>query len=277
MRRNFYDVIKNGNIDLSKEYARIYELFYDTPCYKSGYQEFTLNDLIESYFDVLSKDLVGRCISLDDFNDSYGYFFYPQLIDENIDTLVDFSEYVVNFIHALMDRTSLDLPMFSSTLHHIDSCMDDVGYKRSMKENIIIYVEAAPEALAVAEITEGILSYSVLEYNHHKMKGDLVNKKNILKNMADDIEAKRGILTSINKSFSSNLFQLLNKFIRHDNSENIYISGLTDEQIEHVYDEIYQMWLLAKMQLSYLGKKDKIQILINNINQKGSIKNTQKD
>ena len=87
------------------------------------------------------------------------------------------------------------------------------------------------------------------------------------------------------------MFQLLNKFIRHDNSENIYISGLTDEQIEHVYDEIYQMWLLAKMQLdeiyqmwllakmqlSYLGKKDKIQILINNINQKGSIKNTQKD
>ena len=277
MRRNFYDVIKNGNIDLSKEYARIYELFYDTLCYKTGYQELTLNDLVESYFDALSKDLVGRCISLDDFNDSYGYFFYPQLIDENIDTLVDISEYVVNFIHALMDGTSLDLPMFSSTLHHIDSCMDDVCYKRSMKENIIIYVEAAPEALAVAEITEGTLSYSVLEYNQHKMKGDLVNKKNILKNMADDIEAKRGILTSINKSFSSNLFQLLNKFIRHDDSENIYISGLTDEQIENVYDEIYQMWLLAKMQLSYLSKKDKIQILINNINQKGPIKNTQKD
>lgn len=56
MRRNFYDVIKNGNIDLSKEYARIYELFYDTLCYKTGYQELTLNDLVESYFDALSKD-----------------------------------------------------------------------------------------------------------------------------------------------------------------------------------------------------------------------------
>ena len=72
MRKNFYDVIKNGNIDLSKEYTRIYELFYETSCYKLGYRVLTLNDLVELYFDALSKDLVGRCISLDDFNDSYG-------------------------------------------------------------------------------------------------------------------------------------------------------------------------------------------------------------
>ena len=266
MRRNIYDVIKSGNIDLAKEYKRIYKLFYETPCYRSGYLAYTVKDLVELHFNALNKDLTGRCITIEDFNNSYGYSFYSQLMDGNIDTLVDISEYVVNLVNALKDGTSLDFPILSNILRHIDSCMNDVGYKACMKGKITIYVEAVPEALAVAEMTGETLSYSVLEYNHHKMKGDLVSKKNILKNMADDIETKRATLTNINRTFTSNLFQLLNKFIRHDNSENVYILKLTDDQIEDIYDEIYQMWLLAKMQLSYWREKDKIKTLIDSLN-----------
>ena len=85
------------------------------------------------------------------------------------------------------------------------------------------------------------LSYSILEYNHHRLKGDLVSKKNILKKMAENIELERRDLNSINRSFTSDLFQLLNKFIRHNSSDNIYISQMSDSELERAYDEIYQL------------------------------------
>ena len=72
--------------------------------------------------------------------------------------------------------------------------------------------------------------------------------------------------TNANKSFASDLFQLLNKFIRHNNSENRVISQTSDSELEAVYDEIYQMWLLAKMQLEHAKRKSTISELINKIN-----------
>ena len=48
--------------------------------------------------------------------------------------------------------------------------------------------------------------------------------------MAEDIEPQRKNLNNINKSYSSDLFQLLNKFIRHDTSKNEQIEKLTNNQ-----------------------------------------------
>ena len=57
-------------------------------------------------------------------------------------------------------------------------------------------------------------------------------KKDILKNMADSIEHERNALKGINSNFTSDLFQLFNKFIRHDNADNNYISSMSDSEIE---------------------------------------------
>ncbi len=73
-------------------------------------------------------------------------------------------------------------------------------------------------------------------------------------------------MNSINKNFTTDLFQLFNKFIRHNSSENQYISQMSNSELESVYDEIYQMWLLAKMQLEYAKMKSYIDDLINKIN-----------
>ena len=59
---------------------------------------------------------------------------------------------------------------------------------------------------------------------------------------------------------------MFNKFIRHNSSENQYISQMSNSELESVYDEIYQMWLLAKMQLEYAKMKSYIDDLINKIN-----------
>lgn len=84
--------------------------------------------------------------------------------------------------------------------------------------------------------------------------------------MADSIERERNALKSINSNFTSDLFQLFNKFIRHDNSDNKNISNMLDEELESIYDDMYQMWLLAKLELKQNERNKRIKDLIKNLN-----------
>lgn len=47
------------------------------------------------------------------------------------------------------------------------------------------------------------LSYKVLEYNHHSLKGNIEAKKEILIKMASILESYSGKLNEINKTFKS--------------------------------------------------------------------------
>ena len=261
--------MKSGNVDIQREYSRIYNLFYGVSIDSYYGQPVTLKDTVIKYFSMLNSDLIGRCLSLDDFNESYNYRFDPRPKDFSMETLIELSEYVVNFVRALM-MVAMHVPLDIQALHkvemHIESCMEDIGYKGVEREGIIIFVENNQAAISVSEIIEPELSYSVLEYNHYKLKGNLARKKDILKNLADSIEHERSALKSINSNFTSDLFQLLNKFIRHDNSDNDYISSMSDPEIEDVYDDIYQMCLLAKLQLEQADRNDKVRELIKKIN-----------
>ena len=131
-----------------------------------------------------------------------------------------------------------------------------------------ILVPRKPEAVAVAGIVDKEIAYSVLEYNHHSLNGDLGKKKAILKFMADDIEPQRKILNGINKTLSDNLFQMLQRFVRHNNEDNLFIMSLSKEDLETCYDDIYQMWLLAKLEIDNLERKKRVETIIKNINAK---------
>ena len=134
--------------------------------------------------------------------------------------------------------------------------------------SVNILIPRKQESLAVAEIVDEKLAYSVLEYNHHSLKGNLEKKKAILKLMADDIEPQRKILNGINKTLSDNLVQMLQKFVRHNNEDNPYIKRLSPDALESCYDDIYQMWLLAKLEIDNLERKKRVEIVLQNINQK---------
>ena len=267
LRKNIYEGLKSGKIDLKREYSRIFSIFYDRH-YDMGYGSMaSLEDIIEEKFRYLSPNLIGRCLSLDDFNDSYNYNFSSMPKNFSIDIILDLAEYVVNFVNALMmcQLGELNILELVNIKNHIDLCMDDIGYKAIEKEGIIIYLECSPAALSVAEITGDELSYSVLRYNHHTLKGNLTEKKMILKSMADDIENSRKVLKEINKSFTDKLFRMLNFFARHNNEDNEYLLNLNDEELESIYDDIYQIWLLAKLQLEYNCFKNRIETVLNSI------------
>lgn len=267
MRKNIYDILNTQAIDLKKEYSRIYELFYNT-FFEDGLDSFTIYDAINNYFLSFDKSLTKRCLSLNDFNEEFGFRFDEQPDSFDIDYLVSFAEYVTNFVFALVNTydNNFDNNELFKVIEHIEGCMEDIGYIQISKENIYIFVEKDPCAIAVAENVNDSLAYSVLQYNHFRLKGDLDSKVNILRAMALEIEVRRNDLKALNKQFTSDFFQLINKFIRHNNEKNDYIASLPSEELEAIYDDIYQMWLYANMMLSQYERKDRIADIIKMIN-----------
>lgn len=88
-----------------------------------------------------------------------------------------------------------------------------------------------------------------------------------MKFLADDIEPKRKTLNGINKTLADNLFQMLQKFVRHNNEDNHYIKGLSPDKLEACYDDIYQMWLLAKLEIDNLECKKRVEETLKQINE----------
>lgn len=76
------------------------------------------------------------------------------------------------------------------------------------QDGFVIYVEKSPAAFSVAENEEipKEISYKLISYNHHSMKGNLQEKKNIILKLAELLEAKRSELSIVDKDFSSDLF-----------------------------------------------------------------------
>lgn len=285
-RKNIYDVINSASFDIEKEYKRVYDLFYSETLIKWGYKDYSISQLAHVCFRDFDKRFRGRAISLTDFCSTYGYNFIPPasasgyFIKEEFDSLgylIKFIEYVYNVTHQLLLITlnpgnNVGIIAARKTCEYlfnfIADLVDGIGYSAIFHEGIYIFIETNPQAMSVAEIVDDKLSFKVIEYNHHRLKGDLSAKLAILKLAADDIEPQRKILNGINKTLADNLFQMFQKFIRHNNEDNEYIKKLSKSDLELCYDDVYQMWLLAKLEIDNLERKKRVEFVLHNINAK---------
>jgi hypothetical protein len=59
---------------------------------------------------------------------------------------------------------------------------------------------------------------------------------------------------------------MLQKFVRHNNESNPFIKGLALKELEKCYDDIYQMWLLAKLEIDNLERKKRVETVLQQIN-----------
>lgn len=271
MRRSIYDIINDSGVDLNVEYRRLYSFFYLWEHCIDDWNDLnlTLYQCVDKYFDIIHKSLKKRCICLEDFNDTFGYHFVlnPESID--LEELVRFVEYTINFSVGLLCCRNCEVVKVSEKYINLcKECMEVLSFQYVLKDDIVIFVEANPDSVAVAEITGEELSCSVMEYNHHRLKGDIASKKSILKMMYDDIEPNQRELEAVNRTLKSDLFQLMNKFIRHNNSDNKFIQTLNNNQLEAIYDEIYQLWLLAKLELDNVERNKRVKELLNAVNSK---------
>ncbi len=262
MRKNFAEILKSAKIDIKKEYEKLYEMLYDQDL-DNGYGPKT------SLYDEYNENFIhmwfrGTSLSLEDFDDEYGFDFdkYPPNFD--IEYLIRFCEYFYNLSTAYMGVPNL-LDRYNVTLitQQIYRVIEKIGYMPAEQDGFTIFVEKSIPAIAVSEIVPNELSYKVISYNHHSMKGNLENKKETLLKLANLLEGKRKQLKSINSSLEDDLFYSFNNLnLRHNNKDISYkekykkhIADMSNTELENWYDEIYQMCLLAFLEIEQIARK----------------------
>lgn len=263
-RKNFAEVLKNGKINYQDEYERLYVLFYgDT---EGVPLQRTIRKCCEEFF--LKYPFRGTCLTLDDFDETYGFDFecYPNQIF--LEDLINFCEYTYNLVKYL-DEYVLNLKsgesMISLLMHQVSMIVEKIGYMSSEDDGVTIFVPKVSEAIAVSEIIEGELSYKIIEYNHHLMHGDLSKKKQILLLLASQLESRREEMKRVDKNLTDNIFFMFNNFeLRHNNKDpqskyyKEYVAKMPASRLEELYDDTYQMCLLAFLEMDNVERSKRI-------------------
>ena len=269
-RANMYDIIKGRKFDVVKEYARIWNLFNTADIV--GPRATSLSSYINACLQFFPDSFKGRALTLEDFNNTYGFRFPNpnELVTE--DELISYCEYVITLCNYLWKYAVIHLDDEAEYLKEdlyntVESCMDELGLISVNKDEITIFVDKDPAVITVAELVDETLMFDVKAFIHKQTKGDLEKKKTILKYLADEIEPKRKILNANNqKGLADLLFQMFQKFVRHNNDDNEYISNMSLEELEECYYDIYQLWLLAKLEIDNIERKQRTKKLLGEIN-----------
>ena len=267
-RRNFAQILEEANIDIRREYDRLYGSFFLQKTFDGMGNSLSLYEYCQMNF--INIPFRGTCLTLDDFDDVYNIHFEKVPNNFDLNYLLLFCEYTYNFLIYLNPINSFGNFGGNSPsqiyLQQVYKVIEEIGYMYSVNENgITIFVPKSQEAISVSEIIEPEISYKVIEYNHYSLQGNIEGKKAILLMIADKIEAKRAELRNINRTMETNIFMLFNKMnIRHDNCSKEspkyveYVANMPKKELEQWYDEIYQLTLLAFLELDNVERNRKI-------------------
>lgn len=286
MRKTIFEQLKE-NISFSSEINRLDTLMNDNLGIKIEMQPDAYGLMIgkkkevkyyslETFVDKFGfKNWLGRgtCINCADMRETLQLNETLDMEEPTEENIVSFVEYVANMLYIskhieLNERcTIINTPVVKAIEDNIQSVLDWMNLKASIfddKEQVII-TEKSAAVTAVSEIIEKNLAYQIVYYNHHTLKGNIEKKKSILLMIGNELEPKRKILSSINSQLETNIFFMLNNLnIRHNNRSKRdknykeYVAKMKKSKLEEWYDELYQMLLLAILELDQINRNDKI-------------------
>lgn len=268
MRRSIFDILEE-EMDLEYEIDVIMKLFDETRIYG-----FNINYSLEDFFDrecihlwqnrkyVTSSKQMRERLGITDVDIKEG------LDEKQILILLEYILNVMSLCDAYMPEDSEWSKEFEMLKQNVVNIVNSLNYevKVFVEEEKTLLVEKSAAATAVAEIINEDVAYTVIEYNHYLLKGDLLRKKQILKTLADVFEGKRQQIKSINNALASEIGCLLNKLnIRHNNVEGAkaeaFTQQLSPEELEEWYDDTYQLLLLAFLEEDNMKRRQKVKDL----------------
>ncbi len=271
-RRNIFDILKE-NTNLESDLNRIMNLFKHTNTINQNGINWTIFDFVdEVLFDSWKRR--GHCLDLNDFLETVDYATYECYANTNQDCLISFIEIVYNFLWLV--NTAILNHQYGikgyDTFYLLKEIMDDVLSQINYKayaipaEECVLIEEDKPEVTAVAEIIDKSLFFPILRYNHFTLKGDIGAKKSILIQLGRDLEAKRESLKIAENQLCSDIFFMLNNLnLRHNNVNPAdaskyreHIANMSSNELESWYDELYQMILLAYLEIDNAERKVKV-------------------
>lgn len=274
-RKNIFEIVAD-TFDLSRELVRIKRLFEkETVVYIPYEFDHSVLEYVKSAGFSVWKNR-GRCVDADDFLSLLGYKKLWQSAESDESDLFLLLEIVYNFWHIVNHRTHTLYSYddrgrnFALLKKILDECLAQYNYRGEYFPELeqLIVIEDKPEVTAVAEIVEKEISYKVLRYNHYMLKGDLQAKKDILLALGTDLEPKRKQIQAIDKDLEDGIFYILNNLnLRHNNKsvgDKNYrqaVADMDDAAIEGWYDELYQMMLLAYLQLDQVARNASVKAL----------------
>ena len=278
MRRNFAQILESGKVDYKKEYKKLYDLLFSGDTDMNGDYHSTYTALSNSFTTFYFH---GTYLSLQEFDEENGINFPdPSQDNPKIEDLILLMEYFYNMLVGYMGSQNMSFYGSINTqflMQHILKVCDAIGYKQESEGSFTVFVEKNAVVTAVAESTliPDDLSYKLITYDHHSMRGDLERKKAIIVRLASILEGKQMELNLVNSALKKDLFYIFNNFnLRHNNcdskSKNYKpgIANMDKQELENWYDETYQMCLLAFMELEQADRKPKFDAIKDEIEKK---------
>lgn len=279
-RKNIFDILAERN-DVERDVDRIEYLFdSENLLCKNKRSDYTIKEFVTNYcFDTWHNR--GHCLDLDDFLETLGYDEYCfGAKNGNVEDFFAFVEIVFNCwkmaeIYMLKNEEIQYYDSFYLLFNIMCDSLSHYNHKAVYDEGTeqVLVIEDDPAVTAVAEIVEPKLSLDILKYNHYTLRGNIDKKKAILLALGAELEPKRKTLAGINSTLEDRIFFMLNNLnLRHNNMSpddknyKEFVAKMDSETLENWYDELYQMILLAFLEIDQIERNSRVKTLKANIN-----------
>ena len=211
-------------------------------------------------------------ISLSDMCDSLGISDIEKkaknkLQQNTLEDLIVYCEYITNIMNIsndfILNRDNYFAESIKQNIRNILNCINyEIRYFKS--EDYFKILEKDWQVTEAAEIVQDDhnLGELIYEYRHHSLKGKLYDKADRLCRLYKYFEGIAGKLKSNqHANLASDIGALCDKLdIRHkpSKSEKIVIDGLTQEELENWYDELFKLFLQAIIISDFIDKRKDI-------------------
>lgn len=274
MRKNIFEILES-KYDIEKEFNVINGLFSKPSIV--AYANYDQGQLVPIELAINStcfyswKQRCG-CVCLNDMREKLD-------IDKrnysNRDDMIICLEYFCNIIHLANTKLYYNSFHIQNSYQktqqliiledNIDLLLSHLNYEKHVfeEEEKVIIIPKNPAATAVAEISSESTAMAILMYHHASLKGQLEEKRDILRRIAKEYEPllDKGI-AGFSDYFDKATNMLNNLDIRHNNKagkkKNALAINLSDEELENWYDELYQLLLFCVLIKDNKERKDKV-------------------
>lgn len=269
-RKNFFERMER-EINFQKEYQKIEDIILNEYDRNSSTIEEEISDVFRNW------PGRGNYTSFYELREELGFPYYQmgyRQYETNREKIIDINQFLLYcemmlnmFSFLSKTRETLNRNRIVTIIDTINFDLDKINHKAFMDQNQRIFVvQKDAAATAVADVVETDLGDAIILYNHHLLKGDIEEKKAILKKIADALEPKRAELKTQCSEIENNFFYMVNNFnIRHNNCDpsdkskyNEMFASLSSKEQEDWYDDIYQEGLMAFLSLEHTDRNEKI-------------------
>lgn len=286
VRKNIFEILEE-KYDIQDEFNAIIMLF-NAPSIVS-YEKYNESSLIPVEEAIVRSCFYAwkqrkGCINLDDMKKKLD--LHTRLPSVKEDLLVCL-EYFCNIVHLantklyynnfFIANSHQKTQQFVMLEENIELLLEHINYEKAVFNELekVILVPKNPAATAVAEISSEATSMAILMYNHASLKGQLAEKKDVLRRIAQEYEPLLDKpIDGYTEYFKTANNMLNNLDIRHNNKagnkKNALATSLNNEELETWYDELYQLLLFCVLIKDNKDRKDKIAEFLKGLQEKKS-------